>query len=100
MFWHGCRICWLEFLLSLLVCLSNQYSSHSDGEAIALHRVAFAYYGMIDSFALPLLVFNHMIVSGFFINYNYCFVARRLAINVLSDLCIHLLVFNLVGLIS
>ena len=76
--------------MSLLVCLSNQYSSHSDGEAIALHRVAFAYYGMIDSFALPLLVFNHMIVSGFFINYNYCFVVLRLAINVFPDLCIHL----------
>ena len=90
MFWHGCQICWLEFLLSLLVCLGNKYASHSDGEAIALHRVAFADYGMIDSSALPLLVFNHMIVSGFFINYNNCFVLRRLAINVFPDLCIHL----------
>ena len=86
--------------MSLLVCLSNQYASHSDGEARDLHRVAFAYYGMIDSSALLLLAFNHMIVSGFFVNYNYCFVVRRLAINVFPGLCIHLLFFNLVGLIS
>ena len=86
--------------MSLLVCLSNQDASHSDGEARALHRVAFAYYGMIDSSAFPLLVFNHMIVSGFFINYNYCFVVRRLAISVFPGLCIHLFFFNLVGLMS
>ena len=55
---------------------------------------------MIDSSALPMLVFNHIIVFGFFINYNYCFVVRRLAINVFPDLCIHLLFFNIVGLIS